>query len=163
MSHLRLSGRPSVLRGKNFNVGYYTQTGQPIVFIPAMHIGAIDFNRAIPFHWPWPCLGVTRSAQSKTFWLHFLAHFSSDEDEVWCGDEAIWAEHSDTVLTKIYRNKGNSCCFTGCIKKTLALTCIQTFTSQVDSNWILWDAIVHYIFILVKVTGVRKSKHFCAN
>ena len=40
------------------------------------------------FHWPWPCLGVTRSVQSKTLWLHFLVLFSTDQDEIGYGVEA---------------------------------------------------------------------------
>ena len=35
-------------------------------------------------------------AQSKMYWLHFLPHFSSDQEEGWCCDEAIQAEHPET-------------------------------------------------------------------
>ena len=38
------SGRLAVLRGKNFNVGHYTQTFKPF-FIPAMLIGTTDFYK----------------------------------------------------------------------------------------------------------------------
>ena len=46
------------------------------------------------FLWSWPWLGVTGSAQSKTCWLHFRAHFSTEWDEM-CGDEAIKGEHAE--------------------------------------------------------------------
>ena len=36
-----------VLRGKNLNVGHYTQTFEPIVFILTMLIGTIDFYHFI--------------------------------------------------------------------------------------------------------------------
>ena len=41
-------------------------------------------------------LGNRKSAESQTTWLHFLAHFSTDQDEVSCGDEAVQVEHPDT-------------------------------------------------------------------
>ena len=49
------------------------------------------------FHWPCPCLGVTRSVQSKTYCFHFLTHFSSDQDKIWC-DEAIQTEHTENYF-----------------------------------------------------------------
>ena len=44
------SGRPTVLHGKNDNVGHYMQTVQPFFFIPATLIGAVDFYHFIPLH-----------------------------------------------------------------------------------------------------------------
>ena len=38
---------PSVLHGKNFNVGHYSQTVEPDCFIPAMLIGTIDFYHSM--------------------------------------------------------------------------------------------------------------------
>ena len=76
---IRLAVQPSVFRGKNFNVGHYRQTIQPNFVMPAM-TSTIFY----PFHWPWPCLGVTRSAQSKTYWLHFLTLF------IWPGRNFMW-------------------------------------------------------------------------
>ena len=85
MSRVRLAGQPavcpSVLRGKNFNVGFYTQTFQPNLFIPAMFTGTIDFYHLIPLSLTSTLGGgrgdggggggggggeVTRSAESKT-------------------------------------------------------------------------------------------------
>ena len=42
------AGWLAVLHGKNFNVGHYTQTIQPNVFIPAIPIGTVDFYQFIP-------------------------------------------------------------------------------------------------------------------
>ena len=55
-----------------------------ILFTPAMLMGTIDFYLFFIqlLLWLWPCLGVTRSAQSRTSWLHFLTHFSNDQDEI---------------------------------------------------------------------------------
>ena len=36
--------RPSVLHGKNINVGHYVQTFQPTSFIPKMLNGTIDYH-----------------------------------------------------------------------------------------------------------------------
>ena len=47
------------------------------------------------------CLaGVTRSAQSKTCWLHFLTHFLTDQDEKWFDVEEIQVEHSDATFKR---------------------------------------------------------------
>ena len=37
------------------------------------------------FHWFWSCLGVTRSAQSKTYGHHFLPNFF-----IWSGWNLMW-------------------------------------------------------------------------
>ena len=62
------------------------------------------------------------TAQSKPSWLHFLAHFSIDQDGIGYGVEAIQAEHPRLVLGEIYWNKRNNC-FVDCIK-TLTWACI---------------------------------------
>ena len=66
-----VSGQLAV-HGRNLYIGHYMQTVQPKLFIPAMLIATIDI-----YHFIWlllilTLLGVTRSAQSKTYWLHFL-------------------------------------------------------------------------------------------
>ena len=43
-----LSGQLSFMHGKNFNIGQYSQSFQPMFFIPAMLIGTIDFYHFIP-------------------------------------------------------------------------------------------------------------------
>ena len=73
---------PSFLRGKNFDMGYYTQTVQSNFFIPAMLVGTIDFYHCIPLSLTLTLPGVTRSAEIKTYGLHFLTHFPSDQYEI---------------------------------------------------------------------------------
>ena len=101
--------RPAILIGKNLYAGHYTQTVQPDFFIPAMLVGTSNFCHFIPLSlWPWPYLGVTRSALSEACRFHFLPHFSSDSgwDVTWC-----WSNFSLTTwdwdLSKICWNKGN--------------------------------------------------------
>ena len=69
----------------NFSTNFF-HTCNAYIFI-----STIDFHNSIPLSWPWPCQGVTRSVRSKAYWFHFLAHFLSSQDEMWCGDEAIQA------------------------------------------------------------------------
>ena len=57
-----------------------------------MLISTIDFYRFIPLSLILILPGGTRLARSRTYWLHFLAQFSSDQEDIWCGEE-IQAEH----------------------------------------------------------------------
>ena len=91
--YLYQAGRPSVK-----NVGHYTQTVKPFFFIPAMLIGTIDFHYFLTLSLTLALPGVTRSAQSKTYWLTFLTHSSSDQDEISCGDEAVQVEHPESTF-----------------------------------------------------------------
>ena len=61
-------------------------------FVTAMLNAALTSTILYNFHWPWPCQGVTRSAQSKTLCLNFLPHFSTDQDEIelWCWNNSSW-------------------------------------------------------------------------
>ena len=81
-----------------FNVGHYAQTFQQISFIFAMPVGIIDFHHFIPFSLTFTLAGLTSSAQNKISCLRFLKHFSSEWDTIWCGDEAIQAEHPDAIF-----------------------------------------------------------------
>ena len=74
------------------------QSFQPIFFIPAMLIGTIDFYHFLLLSLTLTLCGVKRSAQSKTYWLHFLPHFSSEQDEIRCGNEAFQDEHPDITF-----------------------------------------------------------------
>ena len=60
-------------------------------------IGTIHFYHSIPLSVPLTLFGGHKSAKSKTSWLHFLAHFSTDQDEIWYGVEAVQAENPDTI------------------------------------------------------------------
>ena len=50
------------------------------------------------FQWLLPWLGVSKSMQRKTFWLHFLAHFSIDKEEIWWCFWTIQVEHTVTIF-----------------------------------------------------------------
>ena len=63
--------------GKYFSTGHCMQTFEEILFIPALLVGTIDFYHFIPLS-----MSLRRSAQSKTSWHHFLANFSTDQDEI---------------------------------------------------------------------------------
>ena len=92
------AGRPVGLSclAKTFNAGHYTQTFQAFLFIYLLCLQTPVTSAIVyQFHWPSPCLGVTRSAQSKTSWLHFLPHFSADQDEIWYSVETVQLEHPD--------------------------------------------------------------------
>ena len=77
---------------KTLKVGHYVQIFQPIFFFLhtyrtyRLHWLLLfdDFNH---FHWSWSLLGVTRLVQSKTYFL--FSHFATDQDEIWCGVEAV--------------------------------------------------------------------------
>ena len=71
-------------------------------FMPAMLIGTAEFSY-ITFT---DLDLLTRSAPSKTYWLHFLAYFSSDQDKVWCGCEAIQAEHIEATFEQDFFKQG---------------------------------------------------------
>ena len=84
---------------KLLNVGHYTQTVKPNVFIPALLIGTIDFYHFIPLSLTLTLSGGHKvTVQSKTYWLKFHPHFSADQDEIWCGNETIHAEHPETTF-----------------------------------------------------------------
>ena len=55
------------------------------VFILTMLIGTIDFYDFIQLSVTLTLAGVSRSAENKTSGLHFLSHFSTDQDEIWHG------------------------------------------------------------------------------
>ena len=83
------------------------------------------------YHWPLPfyttfsdldLVRVTRSAESKTCWLQFVAHISTDQD----GMKWYWSWMSWYYYRVAFILQGSNCCFTDCIKnkqtnKTTAL------------------------------------------
>ena len=88
MSYVRLAGWLAVILGKNSDE-HYTQTVPPNSFIPAILIGTIDFYHFIPLSLTLTLpRGHTISAMQNLMAL-FSQHFSSDQDEIWCCDEAI--------------------------------------------------------------------------
>ena len=91
MSHVCLAGQLS-WRGKNCNVGHYKQIFQPNFFHTCHAYRQLLASTSL-YHfsrlWSWRM--VTRQTQSRTSWLHFLLHFSTDQDEVLHGVEAVQA------------------------------------------------------------------------
>ena len=97
------SGRPvgqlAISRGKNFILGHYMQT--LYTFHGYRHHWFLPFYTTLIYL---DCPGdgggegSTRSAQTKPCWLHFIPQFSSDQDEIWCGDEAIQSEDRETTF-----------------------------------------------------------------
>ena len=63
-----------------------------------MFIGSIDFYHIIPLSLTLTLPWGHKLSMKKTYWLHVLPHFSSDQDEIWCSDEAIQAEHPETTF-----------------------------------------------------------------
>ena len=82
-----------------------------------MLIGTIDFYHFIPlsltFTLPW----VTRSVESKTYWLLFLPHFYLIKVKFDVMMKQLKLKIQRLLFSKIYGNKGNNCCFTDCGKE----------------------------------------------
>ena len=77
-----------------------------------MRVGSIDFYHFIPLSVAFTLAGVTRSVESRTSWLHFLTHFSTDQDKIWYLLNQFKLHILILFLSEIYWNKGNNCCFT---------------------------------------------------
>ena len=60
--------------------------------------GTIDLYHFRPLSLTLTLAGITRSVQSKTSWLHFLTLFSTDQDEILYGLEAIQTEYPDDAF-----------------------------------------------------------------
>ena len=76
------------------------QSVHPDLFIPVTLIGTIDFYHFIPLLMTtFPGGHKVRAKQNLL--ASFYPNFSSDPNGIWCSDEAIWAEYSDTFLSKI--------------------------------------------------------------
>ena len=77
---------------------YITRKLWTQIFIPSMRIGTVDFYHFILLSLTLTVAGVIRPGQSKACWLHFLPHFSSDENDIKCGDEAVQAENPEIAF-----------------------------------------------------------------
>ena len=54
-----------------------------------MLVGTIDFYHYIPLSLTLTLPGGHKVNAKQNLWASFLPHFSCDQDEIWCGDEAI--------------------------------------------------------------------------
>ena len=86
----RLAGHPYILCCKNFsNVGHHIKC-----FIPAVLLSIMDFYHFIPLSLTLSLPGNHKvSAKQNLLASVSLTHFSTDEDEIWDGVEAIKADH----------------------------------------------------------------------
>ena len=165
MSLVCLTGWLAFLYNKHLNVGYYSQTFQQIIFIPAMHIGTIDFYHFLPLSLTLTLSGISGSVQSKTSWLHVLPHFWTDQDEMWSGLEANQVQHLDTMFQWDVLKHGEI--------NAVLLSTSKNSDDGMDSNVyeLIWfklcriiDTIKLYILILVLLTltqghrSARKQK-----
>ena len=93
ITHVHMSGRPIgwlFCMAKTLTLDTCTQTFLSNFVIPAMLIGIMYIHHFMPLSLQ---LEVTRWEQSKSWWLHFLAHFSTDQVEIWGGFGGIKIEH----------------------------------------------------------------------
>ena len=86
---------------KNFNVGHYTQTVQSNIFIPAMLIGTIDFYHFLQFSLTLTLPGGRKVSAKQNLLISFFAHFSSDQNEIRCGNDIIQAEHHEIPMHRL--------------------------------------------------------------
>ena len=106
----------AVLHGKSLNIGHYTQTIQPNIFLPVVHVGTIDFYHFIPYLLTLTLPGDTRSAQTKTSWIYFLALF------IWSGWNLMWSWSNlswtswDHIWLRVIERREITDCFTDCVK-----------------------------------------------
>ena len=112
-------GQPAILCGKNINVGHYMQTSHPQFFHTChayRHHGLLQF--CITFTDLDLGRGPQDHCKAKTSWLHFLTKFLIDQDEIGYAVEIIQVGLPDTTSEG---DKGNNCCFTDCVKKTVKI------------------------------------------
>ena len=129
-------------------------------------IGSINLYYFTLFSVTLTVAGVTRSAEKETCWLQFLTHFSTDQDEIWCGVEALYVKHCAAAFKWDQWNQEKELLFCWLSQECLSLA--------FELIWIklgmIIDAVELYILKLVfvtwpwiKVIGVRESKTIYAN
>ena len=103
-------------------------------------IGIILHYYLFDFWWPWLWLNFTRSSESKTSWVHFLAHFLADQNKIWCVVEVIYIEHTNATtnwqLSSVKERTNILLILSTTIKLTLAY--IWTFMTPFLSNFVWW-------------------------
>ena len=70
-----------------------------------MLIGTIDIYHFMSLSVTFILAWVTGTVENKTCWLHFLTHFSTDQDEI-CGVEAIEVERPVYTFEWVLLNQG---------------------------------------------------------
>ena len=93
----------SVLRGKNFNVGHYTQTVEPNLLI-----GTIDFYHFMPLtDHAWGSQGQHEAKPIGVFFSHSFDLIGMNFDVVM---KQLKLNILRLLLSRMYWNKGNNCC-----------------------------------------------------
>ena len=125
------TGHPSVLCGKNLNVGHYLQNVQPKFYIAAMLLGTIWL---LPFCTTFTDLDIAWGSQGQHKAKPAGFIFSQTFPLIRMKFDMMMKQFKLNILRlllrEIYGNKGNDCCFT--------LTCIWTFMNWFDSNLVWW-------------------------
>ena len=104
IGHVRVS--LGVFCRKSFNVKHCTQIFQPKSFMPAMHID--DIGTILWFYTTFSGCGlsrVTKSAESETGWIYFLACLSTNQSGIWlfCNNFKLnWTVHSFCLARLIF-------------------------------------------------------------
>ena len=104
-----------------------------------------------PFHWPWPCLRVTRSTQSKP--IGFIFSHSVQLTRMKCDVVMKQFKLHILRLPLIYWNEGRNCCFADCIQENFN---VDMHLDVYESIWfrfgLMIDTILLYILIVVLLT-----------
>ena len=76
------AGQLVILRSNYINVRHHMQTVRSNFLIHAMLIGTFDFYHFVLLSLALTLPGGHKVSAKQICWLHFLTHFSSDEDEI---------------------------------------------------------------------------------
>ena len=77
------------------------------------------------------------TAQSKTGCRHFL-QFSTEWDQIYCGDEVVQGEHPNTTFEWGFSTQGKWVLFYWLCSKMFLLAWIRTHMIAFDSNLVWW-------------------------
>ena len=78
---------PAILLGNNFNVGHLDTD----ILMKLFHI----YHGPLPFYMTFTGLSLVWGHKINRKKICFLTQFVTDQDKIWCGDEATQVEHSD--------------------------------------------------------------------
>ena len=166
----------SILHSKIFKAAHYSHRFLSNSFRPAILTGIIDLYQFEPVLVALTLRqrggggggGVTRIAQSKTPWLHFLAYLWADQVEIWCWSSSSWTSWCYFWVRFIESKEIPAVLW--CKKRGgggggIMLACIQLFMNWFVSNFVWWY-LYYWIPTLdsclsdldLQVTGVQDQK-----
>ena len=124
-------------------------------YLKAILKGTIDFYHFKPLSLTLTIQGVTRSAHSKSYWLHFLPHnfIWSRWDLMWRWSNSSWTTW-DFFSVRFIETREITAVLLPASKKTkkTLIVCIKMFMSQFDSNDMMIDTAGTWPWF--KVTGM---------